>query len=162
MKSSSKPEPGGKVSPPSYIRKRQSKVSSPRLVSTRVSERKLFFRRVASSARVAASRLSRDAWFTFHEGEGSGGFKVMPLYREKPKFNPDERSFTLGLGIGLVGCARSLLNNLRFWESDVMAKLSSKGCSLGKLSIDEACPLFLFEINNLRRKMVEWYRGGEI
>lgn len=160
MKSSGKPEPGGKVS--SYIRKRQSKVSSPRLVSTSFGKETLLSPCCCACRRLAAftRRVIHLSW----RGEGSGGFKVMPLYREKPKFNPDERSFTLGSGIGLVGCARSALNDLRFWESlaDAMAKLSAEGCLLGKLSIDEACPLFLFEINNLRCKMTERYHGREI
>lgn len=62
------------------------------------------------SLRVA-SRLSRHVWFTFHEADNlmeqvrrKGGIRctaalnLQPfIYGEKPKFNPDQRSFTLGL-----------------------------------------------------------------
>lgn len=68
------------------------------------------------------------------------GFKVAPISSEKPKFNPDQRSFTL-LRVegrrngGTEDWARSVTTSdsesLRF--RGVLVKLFAKGCLLGKI-----------------------------
>lgn len=68
-------------------------------------------------------------------------FKVAPTYSEKPKFNPDQPSFTLGWrNGGMEGRSVSDFESLCGCE----VKLFAESC-LEKLSISEVRSLFLLE-----------------